>query len=124
MKLDLVRIDTTDHGIFGHMTCDSDPFECVTLERHDISIPTGTYKVTLYQSPVHGLVPLLQNVPGRGFIEIHEGNWEHDSKGCILVGADRDALDPTMIDTSKDTLKKLMTVLTAKKYDDISIIVR
>lgn len=125
MKLILKRIEATDHGIFGHMTSDDpdNPFECVTLERHDIAIPAGSYKITLYNSPQHGLVPLLNNVPGRSMIEIHAGNWENNSKGCILVGAKRDSLDPTMIDTSKDTLKQLMTVLQAKKYDDISIVI-
>ena len=124
MKLTLIRVDSTDKGIFGHLTCDSDPFNCVTLERHDIDIPYGTYKVTLYQSPEHGLIPLLNDVPGRSMIEIHEGNWEYNSKGCILVGECRDALDKTMIDNSKATLKNLMAVLTAKKYDDISITIR
>ena len=119
MKLFLKRVDATDHGIFGQLTCDGSPFTCVTLERHDIAIPIGTYIITLYDSPEHGTVPLLHDVPGRSMIEIHEGNWEHNSLGCILVGKNRDALDPTMIDTSLVTLAALMDVL--KGCNDISI---
>ena len=119
MKLFLKRLDATDHGIFGHMVSDSGNFDCVTLERHDIAIPVGTYKVTLYNSPVHGLTPLLQDVPGRTMIEIHEGNWEFNSKGCILVGSCRDNLDKTMIDNSKATKAKLVALL--QGMNDVSI---
>lgn len=122
MKLFLTRNDVTDHGLFGHLVADSGNFDCVTLERHDIDIPTGTYKMTLYNSPEHGLTPLLHDVPGRSMIEIHEGNWEFNSKGCILVGSFRDALDNTMIDNSKDTKNKLVALL--QGCDDICIAVR
>jgi len=122
MKLTLMRVDVTDHGIFGKLSIENNPFQCVTLERHDICIPTGTYPITLYQSPEHGLIPLLHGVSAREFIEIHEGNWEHDSKGCILVGACRDAIDTTMIDTSKTTLKQLVNIL-QKTSEPISITV-
>lgn len=118
VKIKIKRIDATDHGIFGHLTVDSGPFNCVTLERHDIAIPAGSYQVILYNSPDHNniLVPLLQNVPGRNFIEIHWGNWESDSKGCILVGTERDGF---AIDASKDAFEDLMAQLTG--CDDISV---
>lgn len=119
MKLFLTRLDATDHGIFGHLTCDGDPFNCVTLERHDISIPVGTYKVTLYQSPTKGLVPLLHDVPNREMIEIHWGNYETDSLGCILVGMERDGF---AIDSSKSAFQSLMNVLNG--CDDISITIK
>src|SRR4051812_9800604 len=82
MKLALKRLDATDHGLYGHLSTDG--FDCVTLERHDIFIPCGTYKISLYKSPEHGIVPLIEGVPGRSMIEIHEGNFEHNSKGCVL----------------------------------------
>jgi len=123
MKLTLMRVDVTDHGIFGHLTCDGDPFNCLTLERHDIDIPVGTYPITLYTSPVHGLIPLLHNIPGRDMIEIHEGNWEYNSKGCILVGKTRTLImGKEGVDMSKPTLAALMNVL--KGCDDISITIR
>lgn len=120
MKLKLVRVAETDHGIFGHLTCDSDPFNCVTLERHDIAIPTGTYGIDMYQSPEHGWVPILLNVPNRYYIEIHEGNFEYNSKGCILVGEHRAEIEgKDAINNSKVTLAKLLAVL--KNQKDISI---
>jgi hypothetical protein len=123
MKLTIVRVDITDHGIFGHLSCDGNPFNCLTLEHHDIDIPEGTYKVTIYKSPEHGLIPLLNGVPGRNMIEIHEGNWEANSKGCILVGKDRTMINNKEgINQSKDTLKGLMSVLNG--CDDISVTIR
>lgn len=123
MKLTIVRVDVTDHGIFGHLSCDGNPFNCLTLERHDIDIPEGTYKVTLYKSPEHGLVPLVNGIPNRSMIEMHEGNWEENSKGCILVGRDRTTIcGRDGIDLSKDTLKALMSVLNG--CDDIWLTIR
>jgi hypothetical protein len=57
-------------------------FTCDTLEPQTrgagkkvygfTAIPCGRYKVTLFYSPEHKyIVPLLQNVPGFDYIEIH-----------------------------------------------------
>lgn len=118
MKIFIKRLEGTDHGIFGHLTMDGSGFNCVTLERHDIYIPEGTYKVTLYKSPKHKgeLVPLLHDVPRRSFIEIHPGNWETDSEGCILVGADRSGW---ALEHSKVAFNDLMQQL--QGCDDITI---
>lgn len=121
MKLTLQRLEVTDYGIFGHLTAEDGGISFVTLERHDISIPAGSFEITLYDSPEHGLVPLLKNIPGRDWIEIHEGNWEHNSKGCILVGTCRDALDKTMIDNSKVALKSLIECLKQSANNRITI---
>lgn len=72
---------------------------CVTCEDEDrflekgaakvrgkTAIPRGKYKVELYNSPKHGLVPILRNVPGYDFVEMHGGNKDEDSLGCILCG--------------------------------------
>lgn len=121
VKITIMRLDTTDQGIFGHLTLDCTNWNCVTLERHDIAIPEGTYKASLYCSPDHNnvQVPLLHGVPGRSFIEIHWGNYEKDSKGCILVGTCRDG---NAIDSSQIAFKQLMTFL--KDCDDITVTVR
>jgi hypothetical protein len=60
---------------------------CFTLENQALLTPAGTYGLEIYDSPHAGhLVPRLQNVPGRTEVEIHCGNVEADSKGCILLG--------------------------------------
>jgi len=50
------------------------------------AIPLGRYKMTLYQSPKHGLVPLLHDVPGFTYIEMHKANDAEDLLGCVGVG--------------------------------------
>ncbi len=121
MHLRLTRLDATDHGIFGKL--EGEGFECVTLERHDISIPKGTYNLSFYQSPVHGLVPLLENVPNRSFVEIHEGNWEFNSKACILVGKTRMLIEGKEgISESRNTLQKLVTLLSVQPENTLTIV--
>src|SRR5216684_5973699 len=86
MILNLTRISTTKDAIIGFLTVDG-VWECYTLENRELCIPLGTYPVEIYASPHAGhLVPILQNVPGRDYVEIHCGNVYTDSKGCILVG--------------------------------------
>ncbi len=51
------------------------------------AVPAGTYRITLYYSPRHRrTVPLLHDVPGFSYVEIHPGNYPEDSEGCILPG--------------------------------------
>lgn len=107
VKINVKRLDFTDQGIFGHLTTDNG-FDCCTLERHDLKIPEGSYRVEFYDSPTKGRVPLLQNVPGRTMIEIHKGNWETASEGCILVGSARDGF---AIDDSTTAFNGLMQAL-------------
>ena len=77
-------------------------FHCETLEDEDrhledgngklygkSAIPRGRYEVELYNSPKHGLVPLLKDVPGFKYIEIHKANRAEQLLGCIAVGAER-----------------------------------
>lgn len=94
MLLVLVRDKADSVATEGILTVDG-VFECYTLENPVTSqkiqghsaIPNGTYKVVLYMSPKHGyMVPLLQDVPGFDYVEIHPGNTALDTKGCILVG--------------------------------------
>jgi hypothetical protein len=88
MIIKITRLDQTIDGIFGHLVTDG--FDCVTLENGSLAIPVGEYPVGIYDSPHAGHpLPILQNVPGRDFIEIHCGNVPEDSKGCILVGLKR-----------------------------------
>lgn len=51
------------------------------------AIPTGTYKLTVSQSPKFGrrLIEVL-NVPGFSGIRVHRGNTAADSAGCIIPG--------------------------------------
>lgn len=115
----LTRLDSTDHGVFGHLVISNDvaQFDCVTLENHNKIIPEGSYVCSIYHSPrLNREVILLHDVPNRTVIEIHNANWETQLEGCIAVGRERDG---DAIDASQDTLTDLITIL--KKADDISI---
>lgn len=93
-------------------------FQCFTLElpwvdnEKGIScIPKGIYRVEKYNSPKHGKVLLLKDVPNRTFIEIHAGNFTRQIEGCILVGAGIRYIDGDTIPdvaTSKKTLNYLV----------------
>jgi hypothetical protein len=52
------------------------------------AIPSGRYRVTLVWSPKHEcMVPLVNDVPGFSAIEIHWGNTDRDTAGCLLLGS-------------------------------------
>lgn len=106
MKIKIVRLDSTDYGVFGHL--ETEGFDCVTLERHDTLIPVGTYKVTMYDSPHNKRVVPLVHVPGRDYIEIHIANWETQLQGCIAVGECREGKG---VSHSKDAFLSLMSAL-------------
>lgn len=51
------------------------------------AIPTGTYRITLEQSPRFGPDTLTVNsVPGFTGVRMHAGNTERDTEGCPLLG--------------------------------------
>lgn len=107
--LELVRRWTTGDTITGTLTVDAIP-EAYTLESLADAIPCGTFPVTLYDSPKHGRVPLLHDVPGRTWIEIHPGNTIKDTEGCILVGLTR---KPAAVEQSRLALGQLVKKLEA-----------
>lgn len=117
MLIRLQRLEVTDYGVFGHLTCGE--FDCVTLERDDTLIPCGTYKVTRYHSlTLNREVLLLHDVPNRTFIEIHNANWENQLKGCIAVGKRRNG---KAIENSVVTLEALLKALQGAVEMEITI---
>ena len=104
-------------------------FQCFTLELADkdnqknIScIPEGTYKYKFYDSPKHGTVLHIQDVPNRTMIEIHAGNYTSQIEGCILVGDSVKFLNNDNIPditNSKRTLRKILAL--ASNYSEIQI---
>lgn len=63
--------------------------EFETIESDKVSgkgccIPEGTYTLMPYASPKFGrVVPLLEGVQGRTYIEIHAAGKPEDVRGCI-----------------------------------------
>lgn len=116
MELTINRIWYTKNSTCGQLLIDG-VFFCYTLEpRADQSqgkpyaIPAGTYKVLLQMSPrFKRKTPHLQDVPGFSAVEIHMGNYPHNTEGCTLVGATRP--EPDFIGYSDVTFLKLMEKL-------------
>lgn len=69
-------------------------FQCFTLEppvktdnTKPRAIPCGTFALVIRFSPTHGrLIPHIEKVPDFTAVEIHIGNYPHDTLGCVLVG--------------------------------------
>lgn len=116
MELTINRIWYTENSTCGQMLIDGAPF-CFTLEpRADQSfgkpyaIPAGTYKVVLKMSPrFKRMTPRVLDVPGFNAIEIHMGNYPHNTEGCTLVGGTHP--EPDFIGYSDVTFLKLMEKL-------------
>ena len=96
MRLILQRLSVLgadERGTPGALFVDG-KLECFTLEnpwkgneRNVSCVPAGTYKLRHTNSPRYGPDSLkLCDVPGRSHILIHQGNWERNTRGCILVG--------------------------------------
>lgn len=82
-------------GSFHLFRNEREVYEAAALElpykanqRNISCIPAGTYKVVKGKSPKYGLGTFqIKDVPNRSFILIHAGNYNQDTKGCILLGA-------------------------------------
>jgi hypothetical protein len=93
VKLTLRRNPPTADGVFGKLFVPRHGY-LTTMEddernneRGESCIPTGTYRMRRVFSPKHGYeVFMLQDVPGRQFIELHPANTEEDVEGCIGLG--------------------------------------
>jgi len=104
-RLALQRICADDEATFGALYLVQEAGAvrplAVTLElpwrnnaRRVSCIPAGVYKLDIfYHSPIYGVVPLVENVPGRDGILLHAGNLPEDTKGCIIVGSRFGLLD-------------------------------
>jgi hypothetical protein len=115
MDILLKRSSFEDSGIYGAFTSEDGSWSCVTLEHAfptNITgafvpkIPLGTYQCIRRLSPHFGFdVFCLVGVPDHAFLEIHVGNYNTDSDGCILLGATRQG---NMITSSRDTFDSFM----------------
>lgn len=108
-------------GIFQSFVGLTKLFECKTLElpyinnqRQISCIPVGQYIVRKHNSPTFGKTFHVLNVEGRSEILIHKGNFNHNTKGCILVGKDFidiNADGTTDITSSSKTVQEMLTLL-------------
>jgi hypothetical protein len=105
MVMRLIRQYSQPATTFGVLFVDGE-FYCFTLENTVKIIPTGIYGIEFYDSPKnHRIVPLLQYVPDREYIEIHPANYPWELEGCIGVGT---SIATMMLADSKIAFNKLM----------------
>lgn len=130
MRAYLNRISETEDQTLGCLTLYDGLdkiFECVTLElpwvanmRNVSSIPKGVYKVLPRQSDKYKKHFILEYVYNRRFILIHHGNYNTDTRGCILVG-DRYAQinDDSLLDitASRRTLNELLEATKGEGFE-------
>lgn len=119
MVLTLTRFFRNKEYTLGVITNESG-WVCNTLElpyranQENIScIPAGEYNVIPYKSKKHGDIFLLENVPNRTFIEIHPGNTDKDTNGCILPGG---MFGTNRILYSTVSLQKIRTIVENKPF--------
>ena len=83
-------------------------------QRNISCIPNGRYKARIRTSKKYGLHLHIYNVDDRSCILIHSGNFQTQTKGCILVGSGfKDINNDGSVDVinSKSTLKKLVSFI-------------
>lgn len=105
-------------GIFGELRGQYGNLFAVTLEHAYVQadgtylpkVPPGVYRCERYASPHFGYdVFRLIGVPDHDYIEIHVGNFNANSEGCILIGDNRVALT---ISGSRDAFDRFMKTQT------------
>ena len=105
MQLDVIRTQFGKDATNGMLFIDG-IFECYTLEdqyqavkvMHETCIPEGTYDIEFrktggfhakyserYKNAHYGMLHIL-DVPNFTYILIHSGNFNTDTRGCILLG--------------------------------------
>jgi hypothetical protein len=129
MKAQLIRLYQTPigkepqqtEGILYVLDGNKTVFSCKTLElpwrdnqRRISCVPDGTYKVVRRSSAKYKNHFHLLDVPNRSLILIHQGNYNHQTMGCILVGKEfRDINKNGLMDVTSSvaTMNELL------KYD-------
>tara|TARA_R100001594_G_C4034331_1_gene261923 strand:- start:1246 stop:1752 length:507 start_codon:yes stop_codon:yes gene_type:complete len=129
MKLQVIRTQFGKDATNGLLFIDG-VFECYTLEdeyrdvkvMHETCIPEGTYNIELRNAggfnsrytkkypDMHRGMLHIQDVPGFEWILIHQGNFDTNTSGCLLLGnsqQDLDVSDKGFIGASADAYKKM-----------------
>ena len=89
MIVEVVREKAIGYAVPSKIYVDGEFFS-YGLENDNYKISTGIYDAYGMTSPKFGTNKLYITVPGRSSILFHGGNDADDTRGCILVGKNRD----------------------------------
>lgn len=113
MEITLQRLYQGDDCTIGTLSMNR-KILCYTLEnpwkdneKNVSSIPEGRYSCAPYNSEKYPNVWKINNVKDRTDVLIHIGNYEKDTKGCILVGSNVAYNKKNMVTNSRITMEKL-----------------
>lgn len=130
MDLIITRMYSGPDGILSVISDEHAEEVCYGLEHSymkgsgwEPKIPSGVYTCKRRLSPHFGyeLFQVLE-VPNAIFIEIHKGNLENDSRGCILLGIDHQSTAMgTMVTHSGDAFKKFMELQNGMDYFKLTV---
>ena len=131
INLLILRDTFTDKSIIGELFL-NDEFMCDTLENPYINnekniscIPDGQYKVRIRvarESATRDYVHLLvQEVPNRSYILFHRGNTAKDTRGCVLVGLER---QQDLVSNSRLAMDLLMKEIINLGGEEINLIIK
>lgn len=115
----LRRVSSNEEGTFGVLVAPDGKPLCLTLEdpwnnnEQNVScIPAGEYRCVPHNGTKYKNVWLLENVPNRSAILIHQGNNRDHTQGCILVGRQFGIIDGKVsVLSSNQTLAQLRGIL-------------
>lgn len=123
MDMVLIRKDFKMDGVFGELRDENGNLIAVTLEhaypngagKINPKVPSGIYTCKRGEHKLENAQPFetfeIEGVDGHYGILFHKGNFNRDSSGCVLLGAQRSTL-PTgehMITSSKTAFEFFLT---------------
>jgi hypothetical protein len=116
----LERVIISNQAILGIWKAPTGLELCRTLENpfrtviKDSAIPNGVYTCVKDDTGKFKFYKVL-NVPNRKNIEIHQGNYEDDTEGCILVGEAWAIMNNQLAVTrSNSAIERLKSILPEK----------
>jgi hypothetical protein len=126
----LVRLEQNNHQTLGRFTLFNGldkVFDCVTLElpwednQTNIScVPKGVYKVSPRYSDKYKNHYILEDVPNRRYILIHYGNFNTDTRGCVLLGSRFAQINSDSlldITASRRTISELLSITEGEGFE-------
>lgn len=126
----LVRLEQNNHQTLGRFTLFNGldrVFDCVTLElpwednQTNIScVPKGVYKVSPRYSDKYKNHYILEDVPNRRYILIHHGNFNTDTRGCVLLGSRFAQINSDSlldITASRRTISELLSITEGEGFE-------